>query len=48
MTAVLNMQRGDRWLVYIPYQLGYGASSSNSAVPSYSTLVFDIALADFY
>ena len=48
VTAVLNMQRGDRWLVYIPYQLGYGASSSNSAVPSYSTLVFDIALADFY
>ena len=48
VTAVLNMQRGDRWLVYIPYQLGYGASSSNSAVPSYSTLVFDITLADFY
>ena len=48
VTAVLNMQRGDRWLVYIPYQLGYGDSSSNSAVPSYNTLVFDIALADFY
>ena len=45
-TAVVNMHRGDRWKVYIPYQLGYG--SSLSSVPAYSTLIFDVRLEDFW
>lgn len=36
--------KGDRWLVYIPYQLGYGTTDQES-IPKYSVLVFDIALA---
>ncbi|PTL33433.1 peptidylprolyl isomerase [Prevotella sp. oral taxon 376] len=44
-TAVMNMHIGDRWKVYIPYQLGYGTSTpSNSTIPAYSTLIFDITL----
>ena len=46
-TALMNMRKGDRWLVYIPYQLGYNTSSQGS-VTAYSNLVFDIALLDFW
>ena len=45
-TAMLHMHRGDRWRVYIPYQLGYKSATSGS-VPAYSTLIFDVALVDF-
>lgn len=46
-TALLNMHIGDRWLVYIPYQLGYGVNGSGT-IPGYSTLVFDITLVGYY
>lgn len=52
-TALLNMRIGDRWRVYIPYNLGYGTSgyyNSNNVlvVPGYTTLIFDVALHAFY
>ena len=46
-TAVMNMHVGDCWRVYIPYQLGYGTTATNS-IPGYSNLVFDIALKSFW
>ena len=46
-TALQNMKKGDHWLVYIPYQLAYGETASSS-VPAYSTLVFEIAIADVW
>jgi len=46
-TAVQQMVDGDRWMVYIPYQLGYGAKSV-TGVPAYSSLVFDINLVSFH
>ena len=46
-TAVMNMHKGDRWRVHIPYQLGYNTSSSGS-VTAYSNLTFDIALLDHW
>ena len=46
-TALMNMHKGDHWLVHIPYQLGYNASSQGS-VTAYSNLVFDIALLDYW
>ena len=46
-TALMNMHRGDRWRVYMPYQLGYGTTESGS-IPAYSNLIFDIALLDFW
>lgn len=40
-----NMKVGDRWEVYIPYQLAYGESGSGD-IPGYSTLIFDVNLVD--
>lgn len=46
-TALQNMHVGDHWLVYIPYQLGYGAKKIEG-VPAYSNLIFDLRLHSFY
>jgi FKBP-type peptidyl-prolyl cis-trans isomerase FklB len=43
-TALMNMHEGDRFEVVVPQTLGYGSSTSNSAIPAYSTLRFDIML----
>ena len=47
-TALLRMHVGDRWLIHVPYQLGYGGSTSNALIPAYSNLVFDVALYDVW
>lgn len=48
-TALMNMHIGDRWRVYIPYQLGYGTTTSSStSIPAYSTLIFDLTLVSYY
>ena len=46
-TALVHMHRGDSWRVYIPYQLAYGGTAT-TAIPAYSTLIFDIKLEDFW
>lgn len=46
-TALMAMQVGDRWEVYMPYGLAYGAAGYNS-IPGYSTLLFDIDFVDIY
>lgn len=46
-TALQYMRRGDRWTVYIPYQLGYG-TAANGSIPACSTLIFEIVLRDFW
>ena len=40
-----DMKVGDRWEVYIPYQLAYGRSAT-SGIPAYSTLIFDMNLVE--
>lgn len=42
-TALQEMKVGDRWLIYIPSDLGYGDTGSGS-IPGYSTLIFDLDL----
>lgn len=44
-TATMEMRVGDRWEVYVPYQLGYGTDDSGS-IPGYSTLIFDWYLSE--
>jgi len=39
--------KGDKWEVWVPYELGYGREGStddsgNLIIPGYSTLVFEI------
>ncbi|WP_459186901.1 FKBP-type peptidyl-prolyl cis-trans isomerase [Parabacteroides sp. APC149_11_2_Y6] len=41
--ALCQMHVGDRWLIYIPYTLGYGSRSSGP-IPGFSTLVFEVEL----
>lgn len=41
--ALRQMHVGDRWLIYIPYTLGYG-SRSFGPIPGFSTLVFEVEL----
>ncbi len=48
-TALLKMEHiGTHWMVYIPYNLGYGSSDSNSSIPAYSMLRFEIILKGTY
>ena len=55
-TALMNMHKGDRWMVYIPYTLGYGTIVNERkdsygtvimTIPAYSTLRFDLTLVDY-
>lgn len=46
-TALQNMKKGDHWMVYVPYQLAYGEEGS-SPIPGYSTVIFEIAVADIW
>ena len=46
-TAMQNMHVGDRWRVYIPAELAYG-STSTSAIPAHSTLIFELELLAYY
>ncbi len=41
--ALQRMHEGDKWKVYIPYQLGYGTKACGN-IPAYSTLVFEVEL----
>ncbi len=43
-TEILQyMKIGQRWMVYIPWVMGYGTSGSGD-IPGYSTLIFDMEL----
>lgn len=41
--ALKVMPVGSRWIVYIPYELGYGTRACGN-IPAYSTLIFEIEL----
>jgi FKBP-type peptidyl-prolyl cis-trans isomerase len=50
--ALQNMVVGDRWEIWIPYYLGYGAGGytdyyGNALIKGYSTLIFDVELVSF-
>lgn len=44
-TALQHMKVGDKWEVWMPWKLGYGAVGQSS-IPAYTTLVFEIELVD--
>lgn len=42
--ALLKMRIGDKWTVFIPAKLAYGAVSPSEKIAANSTLIFDIQL----
>lgn len=41
--ALQQMHAGDRWIIYIPYSVGYGTRTSGP-IPAFSTLIFEVQL----
>lgn len=41
--ALQQMHVGDRWIIYLPYTLGYGSRTSGP-IPAFSTLIFEVEL----
>lgn len=44
--ALLKMKTGDVWMIYIPADLAYGATSPSEGIPANSALVFKVELMD--
>lgn len=42
--ALQLMKEGDKWQLYIPYNLAYGEHGACEQIPPYSALVFDVEL----
>jgi FKBP-type peptidyl-prolyl cis-trans isomerase FklB len=44
-TEVLQlMHEGDKWMVFIPQELAYGAQGAGGTIPPFSTLIFEVEL----
>ena len=41
--ALQQMHVGDKWIIYIPYTVGYGNRASGP-IPAFSTLIFEVEL----
>jgi len=44
-TEVLQlMKEGDKWIVYLPYDLAYGERGAGQDIPPYAALIFEVEL----
>ena len=42
--ALQLMHEGDKWEIYIPYELGYGERGAGAQIPPFATLIFEVEL----
>lgn len=42
--ALQLMHEGDKWVLYIPYDLAYGERGAGGQIPPYSALIFEVEL----
>ena len=42
--ALQLMKEGDKWILYIPYELAYGERGAGGSIPPYSALIFEVEL----
>jgi FKBP-type peptidyl-prolyl cis-trans isomerase FklB len=42
--ALQLMHEGDKWMLFIPSELGYGERGAGGQIPPYSVLVFEVEL----
>ena len=42
--ALQLMKEGDKWQLFIPYNLAYGERGAGAQIPPFSTLIFDVEL----
>jgi FKBP-type peptidyl-prolyl cis-trans isomerase len=45
--ALGRMHKGEKWLLIVPYELGYGTRGNPPKIPRRATLVFEMELIDF-
>ena len=45
--ALTRMHKGEKWLLIVPYELGYGTRGNPPKIPRRATLVFEMELLDF-
>lgn len=45
--ALQLMHRGDKWLLIVPHELGYGSRGRSPSIPPRATLIFEMELLDF-
>jgi FKBP-type peptidyl-prolyl cis-trans isomerase FklB len=42
--ALQLMHEGDKWMLFIPSELGYGEQGAGGQIPPYATLIFEVEL----
>lgn len=45
--ALTRMRKGDKWILIVPFELGYGTRGNPPRIPKRATLVFEMELLDF-
>jgi FKBP-type peptidyl-prolyl cis-trans isomerase len=45
--ALTRMHKGEKWLLIVPFELGYGTRGNPPRIPKRATLVFEMELLDF-